>query len=322
MRTSRITVISASAAVLAAVAGPAIAQSANSARTFDTASGSLAFEMTPVSDVVAQFHRTFGANIIVKPGIDPERQVSFTVNDIDSPGAAIETVQDLANALGVDWQKSFVITRAVSDDAVSTPDVDTHAPVAFKTSDMAADEAINAVASVDGATVKFYSPVDATVHFSSSTLPASQAAREIADQTHTVWKSYYVLAPRNRGTVPLGATIVGYTGSGSPILQLPIRTYVLPEKDKVPTNDTPANRTNVDNQANAAAAGDVPQVDTPLYPMGYPDYGYGYGNMPYGYNPYNYYGSGYYNTPALNTPGMSVVPQVYGPPMVFGGAGN
>jgi len=284
---------------------------------------SLDFVNAPIVDVVAQFHRTFGGNIIIKPGVNADRNVNFTVSNIREPGAAIETVQDLANALGTDWQKSFVITQATGDDDVRRPLIDSDAPVVLKSTTMSAQDAIDLVASVDGATTKFYSPVSGTVHFSSMNLTAPQAAREIAAQTHTNWKAFYALAPRTGRSVPMGAKVIGRTSSGRPILELPTTDFrVPPPPPAVPAPDTTANAGNTDGQNNTVAA--VPPMPGYPYnymnpyafnPYGYPVYGapaYGYGPG-YGYDPYGY-GTGFVGN------GLQVLPTapVYSPPIVFG----
>lgn len=293
------------AAVASAVSLGALSISATAA---PMTSQSLDVTSAPVSDVVSQFHRIFGGNIVIKPGLSVNRAVSFTVNNIKEPGAAVETVQDLANALGADWQKTFVISRA-SDDSTAKPLIDTNAPANLKSATMSAEDAINLVANLDGATAQFYSPVSGTVHFSSTDLTAPEAAKEVADQTHTVWKAYYALVPRGRGGVPLGAKVIGRTASGRPILEMPTVTFRTPPPDKTPAPET-------QTAANAPVA-TPPNAAPAMNPY--------YGNpSQYGYSPY--FGNGFsaypYNyVPGFGATGLTVFPQTPyygGPPIVFG----
>jgi len=303
MKTNQWMAAVASAVSLGALSIPATAAPMSS-QSLDVVSA-------PVSDVVSQFHRIFGGNIVIKPGLSVNRAVSFTVNNIHEPGAAVETVQDLANALGADWQKTFVISRA-TDDSAPKPLIDTNAPADLRSADMLAEDAINLVASLDGATAQFYSPVSGTVHFSSTDLTAPEAAKEVADQTHTVWKTYYALVPRGRGSVPLGAKVIGRTASGRPILEMPTVTFRTPPPDKTPAPETQT----AANPANAPVA-TQPYTGPAMNPY--------YGNpSQYGYLPY--YGNGftaYPNNyvPGFGATGLTVFPQTPyygGPPIVFG----
>jgi len=296
------------AAVASAVSLGALSYSASAA---SVSSQSLDITSAPVSDVVSQFHRIFGGNIVIKPGLSVNRAVSFTVNNINEPGAAVETVQDLANALGADWQKTFVISRA-SDDSVAKPLIDSNAPVNLKSTEMSAEDAINLVANLDGATAQFYSPVSGTVHFSATDLTAQEAAKEVADQTNTVWKAYYALVPRGRSGTPLGAKVIGRTASGRPILEMPTVSFRTPPPDKKPAPETQTAANPASLPAEPAPYGASPM---PL----------NYGNpSQYGYSPY--FGNGFsaypYNyVPGFGATGLTVFPQTNpysAPPIVFG----
>jgi len=302
MKTKELMAAVASAVSLSAF--PIAAQAAEVSRSLDVTSA-------PVADVVSQFHRIFGGNIVIKPGLSANRAVSFTVNNINEPGAAVETVQDLANALGADWQKTFVISRA-SDDSAAKPLIDSNAPANLKSATMPAEDAINLVANLDGATAQFYSPVSGTVHFSSTDLTAPEAAKEVAEQTHTVWKAYYALVPRGRAGVPLGAKVIGRTASGRPILEMPTVSFRTPPPDKTPEPETQT----ATNPANAPVA-----IPPNAGPAMNPYYG---SPSQYGYSPY--FGNGFsaypYNyVPGFGATGLTVFPQTPyygGPPIVFG----
>jgi len=303
MKTKQLMAAVASAVSMGALAIPTSAM-AESMQSLDVTSA-------PVADVVSQFHRIFGGNIVIKPGLSTNRAVSFTVNNVKEPGAAVETVQDLANALGADWQKTFVISRA-SDDSAAKPLIDSNAPVNLKSTDMSAEDAINLVANLDGATAQFYSPVSGSVRFSSTDLTAQEAAKEVADQTHTIWKAYYALVPRGRSGVPLGAKVIGRTASGRPILEMPTVSFRTPPPDKKPAPDT------------QTAANPAP-LPTETAPYGASPMPLNYGNpSQYGYSPY--FGNGFsaypYNyVPGFGATGLTVFPQTNpysAPPIVFG----
>jgi len=327
MKTYQLMAAAASAVSLAGLTAPVSAYSTDA----HVSGNSLNFDSAPVADVVSQFHSTFGGYIVIKPGVNDNLPVSFSVSSIRQDGAGIETVQDLANALNADWQKSFVISRATSDDTTPTPIIDTKAPLDLSSTTMSAEDAIQLVANADGATVKFYSPVEGTVHFSSRNLTAPQAAREIAEQTHTVWKAYYAIAPRTSRQIPLGAKVIGRTAGGRPILEMPTVTFRTPPPDVTPpaadqtaANPATADQTqanaanqNMSNTANPYAANPYLLNPYGMYPYGYNPYGgYGYSGYPYGFNPYGY-------TPGYSGNGLTVLPQspfYYNtPPIVFGG---
>jgi len=206
-----------------------------------------------------------------------------------------------------------VISRA-SDDSAPKPLIDSNAPVNLKSTEMSAEDAINLVANLDGATAQFYSPVSGTVHFSATDLTAQEAAKEVADQTNTVWKAYYALVPRRRSGTPLGAKVIGRTASGRPILEMPTVSFRTPPPDKKPAPETQT----AANPANAPSE-TPPNYLTPTYSYPY------YGNpSQYGYSPY--FGNGFsaypYNyVPGFGATGLTVFPQTNpysAPPIVFG----
>jgi hypothetical protein len=262
---------------------------------------SLSFDSIPVTDAVAQIDKAFGANIVVKPGVDADALVSFSVGDISDPGARLEAINDLANALNADYSKVFVISRKTDEATPPDPAIDAvGAPVVFTDATVPAADAIRTVARIDDADVQFYSPLHDSVMFTATQMPAEAAAREIARQTHTVWKAYYTFTPRLRGarqSSMAGEKIIGYTAGGQPITELPVDTFraaVNPPppaevKPAPPAAKTPADTAKADAAAQANQA--VPYPGSP--------YGYGY----YGYNPYAGY-PGYYGGYGVTAPMM------------------
>jgi hypothetical protein len=155
-------------------------------------------------------------------------------------------------------------------------DADT-APVVFTSRTVPADDAIRTVAAVDGASVQFYVPIDGNVTLSSARLSAPEAAREIAEQTHTLWKAFYAVTPNVHGSVA-GGKVIGRTADGSPIIEIPLETFRV-----APPPPTPAAApTQTASGATAANAGTSisDYANDPFSPYN--------PNSPY--NPYNPYG--------------------------------
>lgn len=197
-------------------------------------SGTLDFVNAPVTDVVSQFHDKFGANIVLKNGISPYQTVSLSVDDPNNTGARLQMVNDLANALNADFSKVFVVSRIPDDTAVTVPVLDSNgAPVVFKSTSVPAEDAIRAIAGVDGASVQLYSHIEGNVNLSSTRLTAGEAAREVAAQTHTQWKAFYAVTPNLHG-MAAGGRVIDHTASGSPIIELPLTTYRVAKEPPAP----------------------------------------------------------------------------------------
>src|SRR5580658_5420706 len=71
----------------------------------------LVFDATPVTDAVAQIDRTFGANIVLNDRINVDGVVTFSIFDVEGDGARLEAVSSLANALGADYHKVFLVSK-------------------------------------------------------------------------------------------------------------------------------------------------------------------------------------------------------------------
>lgn len=275
-------ILSSGAAGVLAVAG--LLALGVSARADSSGVTELNFDSTPVTDAVVQIDRALNAQITIKPGVNADAQVSFTVTDLDQPGARLEAISELANALHADYSKVFVVSKAIEAGAIPTPPVDcVDAPLVIPGKMVDAADAIRTIASVDYATVKFHSPIQGNVELSDKPMTAEQAARDVARQTHTIWRAVYVISPRGSADAP----IVGES----------FRAAVQPkeESDNQVASTTPAPTTTTppaDQPQQPGAASTASQ-----YPYGYDPYGYyGYGANPYGYgySPYEYgYGGGY-----------------------------
>jgi len=275
----------------------------------------LTFESSPVTDAVAQINRTFNAHVVIRPGVNSDSLVSFTVPNITEPGARLEAINDLANALKADYTKSFVISSVTSDDPIPDPILDApDAPIYLSDKTTDAADVIKTIASIDDATVQFYSPVHGSVSIPNKQMTASDAAREVARQTHTLWKVVYVIAPRTGSALHAdGAKIIGYTASGSPITELATETF-RPSVDPEAAAKAEAAKA----AADAAATKAAPKTDATEQAAQamFTPYGYGY------YSPYGGYGNNYgYGNTGYNVIGPGAVSFGGGFGMFGGGPG-
>jgi len=206
------------------------------------AADSLSFNSTPVSEAVSRIDKTFDVTLELGRGIDLRRNVTFTVDNLKGPGALLDAVNSLANAVNADYRKVFVISKVAGDAKPSDPVIDaSDAPVVFNIRTMPAAKAIAVVAGVDSATAQMPPSLDTPVTFSGLSLTAEEAARQIARQTHTEWKIEYALTPHTaQGTLP--GKIIGYTGAGRPIVEMPDLTFRKPKADAVSAGNSPASQ--------------------------------------------------------------------------------
>lgn len=303
---------------------------------------SLTLNRTPVSNAVALLSQRYGIQIVLKGNIHTARRVSLSIDNMSAPGARLQVVNALANAVGAAYRKIFVVSKGTGDAPPPPVPIDTNADVVFQNTRVPTADAIRAVAGTDDAIVQIAGDIDGAVTLSDTTLPASQAADEIARQSHTHWKAFYLVAtpgsdPRLRGTV------VGYTSNGQPIIQSPLRTYTRPAPPVIaaaPPNP-PAGGANGQNAAeangntetadNGAANPNNPNAGSgnpANSAYGYP--GYDYASGPYGmYAPYGYgYGPYAPGPPAYQAGNVLNVnpyygaasPYGYGNPYGYGGA--
>lgn len=190
---------------------------------------SLDFKATPLDEAIARIDKTFDVTLDVRKGVNLRRTVTFSVANVGDDGARLETVNSLANAVKADYRKVFVITQVTGGMPSPDPVIDAaDAPVVFDSATIPADKAIETVAGVDDATAQLPSPLPAVVTFSGKKLTAQEAATQIAHQTHTVWKVAYILTPHTDQSSSPGK-IIGYTGGGQPIVELPEITFRKPK---------------------------------------------------------------------------------------------
>ena len=290
----------------------------------------LTYTNRPAGNVVANLSRQYGITIVFRSPVNANAPISFSVADADTPAGRLEAVSDLANALGMDFQKVYVVSKVDAGAAIPEVQVDSNGYVAFASTKVSAREAIQTVAAVDGAIAQVSGAVTGDVILPSRRLSAANAATLIARQTGTGWKAYYGMFKRGQEPARLDGTVLDRTNGGQAITELPLLTYR-------PTISTPAQITSVNTGAvYGMSDGSGPNVDTVPNESAvtYPDFG-AFGNSsdaynPYGYSPYSYgnpygyinpyaspYGyvlpNGTYAAPgSVYTPGQGVAPVVPG----------
>jgi len=262
----------------------------------------LTFNNTPASNVVAEMSKRYGVSIVLRGNVNANTPVTLSVDDPDTPGGRLQAVSDLANALGLDFQKVYVVSKIDPGTTVPEVKIDSNGPVVFSSSKVSARDAIQTVAAVDGAIALISGVIDGDVTLPGSTMNASSAAALIAKQTQTVWKAYYGMYRRGQGPTRLNDVVVGHTSSGQPITVLPLLTYRNPVITGLTTSSTAdlimSLHTPVTGVPNVVSIPtDAANVFATVNPMENSAFGYNpyaYGNPYSTSNPYaNPYGYGY-----------------------------
>lgn len=299
----------------------------------------LGFTAAPAGDAAAQIEDKYGIHIVFKGKMDAQVPVTFSLADADAPGARLQAVNALANAASADFQKTYVVSKAPGGSTnVPSEQIDSNAIVAFPQTKLSAEDAVRRVAGADNAVVHISGSIGETVTMSATSLSAKEAAREVAAQTHTQWKTFYAMTPRLQGHV-LSGRIIDRTNGGSPIIEEP---YVYYQKQAVPpsarTTQTPQpstpqepgqpHATGPQTAGNPFGYGPLPYGDPNsayFYPYGFSNYA---GNNPYAQNLYpggsmggSPYGNGGYGNGGYDFGGGSGldISNGYAPPIVFGG---
>jgi len=298
----------------------------------------LGFTAAPAADAATQIEDKYGIHIVFKGNMNAQMPVTFSLADADASGARLQAVNALANAAGADFQKTYVVSKAPEGSTnVPAEQIDTNAIVAFPQTKLSAEDAVRRIAGADNAVVHISGPIGDTVTMSATSLSAKEAAREVAAQTHTQWKTFYAMTPRLQGHV-LSGRVIDRTNGGSPIIEEP---YVYYQKQAAPppTSTTTAKGpqpstpqepgqpqvTGPQTAGNPFGYGPLPYGDPSspyFYPYGFSNYA---GNNPYAQNiypggpmggsPYGYGGGGY---DFSGGSGLGIS-NGYAPPIVFGG---
>lgn len=293
----------------------------------------------------AQLSTKYGVSIVYKGDFGPSRDLTFTVDDADAPGGRLQAVNALANAVGADFTKTYVVSKVTDGESAPTAQVDSTALMTFPSTTLPVQDVISLIASTDSASAQVVGTLDDTVTLSAQSLTAAHAADEVAKQTHTRWKTFYALIPRGNGRVT-GGKIIGRTSGGQAITELPYVYYTHPKSAAELKREADAAQQLSDQQLAAQQQADMSaaqqrqamaQNGMGTGQNGYnPAFGYqnGYGN---GYGGYG--GSGYGNGTGgfsygngtggygYGNPGSGLIVQPgsgygYGSgPIIFGGGG-
>lgn len=290
-------------------------------------------------------HR-YGVTIVFRGNVNANLPVTFAVDDPDTPAGRLQAVSDLANALGLDFQKVYVVSKIDAGATVPEVQVDSNGPVNFASTKVPAREAIETVAAVDSALAQINGAVTGDVTLPRRRMTAIDAAALIAKQTQTGWKAYYGLFRRGEEPSRLDGIVVDRTNQGQPITELPLLTYrsTIATPAPVTTSITAPTPSLPPATPNVATVPNTSAVTAPAFgvsPFGYSPYGYNpyaynsYAYNPYAYNPYVYgnpYASAYVapdgsmSSPGyVYTPGVGVedaVPGYNAPSSNFGPGSN
>ena len=111
----------------------------------------LTYTNRPAGNVVANLSRQYGITIVFRSPVNANVPVSYSVADADTPAGRLEAVSDLANALGLDFQKVYVVSKVDAGATIPEVKVDSNGYVVFASTKVSARDAIQTVAAVDGA---------------------------------------------------------------------------------------------------------------------------------------------------------------------------
>ena len=278
----------------------------------------LTFTTTPASNAVAAMSRRYGVSIVFRSAVNSSTPVTFSVDNADTPDGRVQAMNDLGNALGLDFQKVYIVSKADPGTSVPEVKIDNDGPIVFTATKVPAREAIQTVAGVDGALTQISGSVKGSVVFPSRRTTAQAAAATVAKQTGTVWRAYYGFFKRGQEPARLKGEMVDRDINGNPVMALPLVTFRNQTARPVPTTAlTPADGGTPTPEGTPS----VTTVPDSGAGFGFSPYGFDYGN-PYGYgygNPYGYGGFGYpapdggVAYPGFNySPGFGVEPTMPG----------
>jgi len=185
----------------------------------------LTFTNESASSVAAAMNKRFGVTIVFRGSVNTALPVTFSVDDPDTSGGRLATISSLAGALGLDFQKVYVVSKIDPGTTVPPIMLDSNAPIVFRSTHVPVREAIQTVAAVDSAVTQISGAIEGSVVFPETHIRASEAAASIASQTGTQWKAYYGLFKRGEEPARLSGTIIDRTADGQPITVLPFLSY-------------------------------------------------------------------------------------------------
>ena len=186
---------------------------------------SLTFTGTPASNAVAQMSKRYGVSIVFRGTVNSAQPVTFNVDDADTPDGRLQAMNDLGNALGMDFQKVFIVSKIDPGTAVPEVKVDSSGSLVFPATKVSARDAIKAIAGVDSALAQIGRTVEGDVVFPSRRMTAAAAAAVVAKQTRTVWRAYYGFYKHGEEPARLKGDVVDTDINGNPVTAGPLVTY-------------------------------------------------------------------------------------------------
>lgn len=292
----------------------AFAASAGFAALTAAHADTITFADTPASQAAAAIDKRINATIVFRGSVNKARPVTFSIDNPGTPDGRLQAVSSLATALGLDFQKVYVVSKVSPGAAVPAVPVDSDAPIVFPSTHLSAHAAIETVAAVDNALAQISGAITGDVTLPSTHMTAFNAAAVIAKQTGTGWKAYYGLYKRGETPAAFGGEVIGTTNTGQPIKVLPLLTFRSAVPNNVPLHSGLDAVVGPFEQYSSDPS--VASVANTNFGFA-PDAGYGYGD-PYGYtNPDGAYGyaapDGTIAVPGqVYTPGAGVSPAVPG----------
>lgn len=273
----------------------------------------LSFTNTPASNAVAEMSRRLGVSIVFRGVAASTQPVTFSVDDVETSGGRLAAVSELANALHLDFQKVYVVSKIDPGTSVPEIKVDSDVPIIFPSTRVSAREAIQTVAAVDGAMAQISGAVEGDVILPSRQMRAAAAATTIAKQTGTVWKAYYGLFLPGQGPSRLGGQVLDRTADGQPITVLPLLTFRNTISRPAPiSGGLPPAPSSFPDGPDVTSTANTNGFDGSGYGSSPFDYGGMYGGYG-GYSPYGYDSSGGFIYPgAVYTPGSGITAAVPG----------
>lgn len=235
----------------------------------------LTFTSAPASNAVAEMSRRYGVSIVFRSAVNGSKPVTFFVDNADTPDGRVQAMNELGNALGMDFQKVYVVSKI--DPGTSAPEVkiDNDGPVIFSTTKVPAREAIQTIAGVDNALTQISGAVKGNVVFPSRRMTAATAAATVAKQTGTVWHAYYGFFKRGQEPARLKGD------NALPLVSFRNRISTpAPLTDLIPSGGT--------QTSSGISVTSVADVGTGFDPnFGFSPYGFDYGS-PFGFGGFGY----------------------------------
>ena len=172
----------------------------------------------PASTAAARVGQAFDANIYIAPGLNRQKPVTFNLPDNSIVGARTSAVTYLAHQLDASKQTILIVGKSNGTAWRAPAALDTTASVVFTSRQLPASAVLHQIAYVDNALIELDTPLSGLVTLSSLSMPVTQAAEELAVQTHTSLDVAYQLLPRSNALASnTPGTVIGYTKNGMAI---------------------------------------------------------------------------------------------------------